>query len=461
MTNALTADSHARPLSETPGPRSRRVLLVSYTFPPVGGAGVQRIAKFAKYLPHYGWNVSVLTAENPSVPLYDASLLDDLDGDLVIRRARTLEPGYAIKSKIADSGKPAAGNRPSIRGVVRSGLRRMVNLLLQPDPQILWKRDAVRVGMRLLQEMPHEAIMVSAPPFSTLLVARELSRRSGLPLVVDYRDEWGLSNKYWENKQSDPISRRLQHRMQRDVLRSASAVVATTEASVASLKDECRAAGSRAEVHCIFNGFDRDDFKGVESIPPASSVDGIVRIAYVGTLWTLTTIAPLVRAIQQNARSISSAAHALRLVLAGRRTSSEQILVDELKAQGIVVDEHAYVDHSEAISLMASADHLCVLLADVPGADRVLPAKVFECLAIGRPILGITPRGELWDVLKRFPQARLFEPKDVTGIAEYLSTLVAGRHGDRLETISCDEFERRGQTRRLAAILESIALPAR
>ncbi len=116
----------------------RRVLLVSYHFPPVGGAGVQRPAKFARYLPDLGWDVSVLQAANPSVPLLDPTLLADLPSDLVITTARTLEPSYAAKQATGISAPSStAAQRPSL-------LRRIASTVLQPDPQILWYPDAMR-----------------------------------------------------------------------------------------------------------------------------------------------------------------------------------------------------------------------------------------------------------------------------------------------------------------------------
>src|SRR5262245_3771627 len=185
----------------------RRVLLVSYTFPPVGGAGVQRVTKFAKFLPRCGWDVTVLTAENPSVPLFDESLARDVPPETAICRAQTWEPGYAVKASLAGQvprNGTAGGWRPG--WWLKAGLRRLVGLALQPDPQILWKPNATRAGIQTLKVRPHHAILVSGPPFSAFLTARELSRRSGLPLIVDYRDEWDLSNRYWENRRVDPVS---------------------------------------------------------------------------------------------------------------------------------------------------------------------------------------------------------------------------------------------------------------
>src|SRR5262249_307801 len=195
-------------------------------------------------------------AENPSVPLFDESLLSDVPSDTVICRAKTWEPGYAVKARLTGAA-PGNGANPrwSPKRSLKAGLRRLASLVLQPDPQILWKRNAIRAGRRLLHERLHGVILVSGPPFSAFLIGRELGRRCGLPLFVDYRDEWDLSNQYWENKRLDRLSLAIQERMQQRVLRAATAVVATTRASAASLRAACQRAGSRAEVECVYNGF--------------------------------------------------------------------------------------------------------------------------------------------------------------------------------------------------------------
>src|SRR5262245_29395997 len=91
---------------------AKRVLFVSYLFPPVGGVGTQRVTKFVKYLPQFGWQTSVLTVSNPSVPLLDESLLADIPPGTIIRRAKTYEPGYSLKKAISGGGqKGSAGNR--------------------------------------------------------------------------------------------------------------------------------------------------------------------------------------------------------------------------------------------------------------------------------------------------------------------------------------------------------------
>jgi glycosyltransferase involved in cell wall biosynthesis len=434
----------------------RRVLFVAYLFPPVGGAGVQRTTKFVKYLPAAGWRPSVLTVTEPSVPLLDHTLCPDVPPDTLVRRAASFEPSYRWKDAVSAARKDGARRAGLPRRVARSLAHHLGKLALQPDPQILWFPRALREGLRLLREVPHEAIFATAPPFSSLLLGAALSRRSGLPLVVDYRDEWDLSNQYYENRRPDRLSRLLQARMQRRVLRQASAVLATTRNSAEALAERCRQAGSAARVGWIYNGYDPDDFAGAEAPRPANDC---YRLAYIGTLWNLMSAAPLLAAVRELARWAPHLAARLELVFAGRRTDPQEKLIGELAELPCTVVRHPYVDHHGAIDLMRSADGLLLLLADVPGAERWVPAKTFEYLASRRPIVAAIPPGELREIVERRPGSFVVSPDDVTGLAARLATEI-DRHshgygpGDLLQTTP--PHDRPSQARQLAVLLNSL-----
>jgi glycosyltransferase involved in cell wall biosynthesis len=432
----------------------KRVLFVAYQFPPVGGAGVQRTAKFVKHLPPCGWLPSVLTVANPSVPLFDESLAAEVPGGTLIRRARTLEPGYALKSSLSAKGD---GGRRGMGRLLRGTLRRLGSALLQPDPQILWLPAAVREGMRLLEEVPHAAIVATGPPFSGLLVGAALSRRTGLPLILDYRDEWGLSNAYSENKRPGFLSRFIQRRMQRWAVRSAKALLATTRTSATALETVCAEAGGSARVGWIYNGYDPEDFPA--AAPAPRSAEGVYRLAYVGTLWNLTSVEPLVEAVRDLARRRPDLAGRLELVFAGRRTGAQEEILGRLNGLPCRVVTHPYLNHRAATELTRSADGLCVLLSAVPGADRVVPAKVFECMAARRPVVAIAPRGEVWDLLQHYPAGHLFEPGDVGAISACLAAEIqrASTPGT-LDFNGWDgtKYARPSQARQLAELLESL-----
>ncbi len=442
--------------ADRPGVAVKRVLLIAYAFPPVGGAGVQRATKFVKYLPLAGWSPSVLTVANPSVPVTDESLGADVPGSTIIRRARTWEPSYALKSVVsAGSDRPDRG-RLGLRRAAKGLARRLANLLLQPDAQVLWMPGAIREGEALLREIPHAAIVATAPPFSSFLVGATLSRRTGVPLVLDYRDEWDLSGAHLENRRPDPLSRSLQVRMQARAIRAAKALVATTRASARTLESLRAGAGGEARVTWIYNGFDPDDFP---PDTPRPEPGGRYRLAYVGTLWNLTSAAPLVAAVRELARSRPDLVSDLELVFAGRRTGPQQQLLDGLDDLPCRVVEHPYVGHREAIDLLRSADGLCLLLADVPGAGRVVPAKLFEYMAARRPILAIAPRGEVWELLEGHPSGYPADPGDIMGIAGWLAQEIRRRReggppdpGDW----DCSRYDRSNQARQLADLLDSI-----
>ena len=451
--------------------RSRRTLVLAYVFPPAGGAGVQRVTKFVKYLPEFGWDCSVLTVANPSVPVFDDSLADEIPEGTVVRRARTLEPGYALKNVVSAGAASESQQQPGLLSRTKRWLKQTVrnagNAILQPDAQILWYPAAVKEGMNLLAEQPHDAIFVTAPPFSAFVIGAELSRRSGLPLVIDYRDEWGISNRYQENRQKSGLSHWLQNRMQRRVLRQASAIVATTRRSTESVAETASAAGTSPKVTAIYNGYDAADI-GLPALPDnrEAAADRKLRLAYVGTLWNLTSIEPIVAALLRLEETSPEIAERIELVVAGRVTAEQGAILDRLLATSCSVTREGYVDHARAIEIMRSADAQCLLLSDVAEAERVVPAKTFEYLALQRPILSIVPTGEVSEILADCPFAASFTPDDVAGIARYLERRVeaeclAGLPADEPQSLptadwSVSRFERRHLTGELADVLNSV-----
>lgn len=440
------------------GSAPQRVLFISYAFPPTGGGGVQRPVKFARYLPRHGWQPTMLTVANPSVPVSDAALLKDVDPELPIVRARTWEPGYAAKRRLTNT---AASGRSNWRDWVR---RRVVGLL-QPDPQVLWNPLAARAAARALRQNRHAAILVSGPPFSSFLLAARLKQQFRLPLVLDFRDEWSMIGRYLENHASDGHGGR-QHRMMMRTLAAADAVVATTQASAAELGDCCRAAGSSAIVATIYNGFDPEDLRGLQGERRRA---GKFRIVYTGTLWRLTDVRPLVNALETLARQAPELLSRLELVFAGRRTPEQDRVLDRLENLAISLQRRDYLPHDESLQLAASADLLCLLLADEPGAERVVPAKLFEYMALRRPMLALVPAGETQQLVHTMPDAQRFDPHDAEGIADWLAAQLAapfvaspqpsplGLRVDDASAAELSRFSRSELTGQLARLLDAVA----
>jgi glycosyltransferase involved in cell wall biosynthesis len=440
-------------LPALPGGRRRRLLLVAYSFPPVGGAGVQRPVKWVKYLHRAGWDVTVLTPENPSVPVRDDSLFAEIPDDTVVLRPRTWEPDYRTKQGLA-AGSPRGW---SVTGWLKRQAQSLAKAALQPDPQILWYRNAVREASRALTAKPHDALVCTAPPYSSFLIGRTLKQRFRLPLVLDYRDEWDLSSKYLEHAQRDGFSQFVQERMQRRVLAAADAVIATTQASADRLSERLRALGSSTATHCIYNGFDVEDFPHAEAEPRVRE-PGTFRLVYTGTLWNLTSIHPLVAAIESLGELHPAAVARLELVCVGRKTPEQAACLERLRSTGCRLTNLDYCHHRDVLARQRAADALCLLLSDVPGAERVVPAKLFEYLAARKDLLAIVPDGEAAHLVERFFPWGRFAPTNILGIRNWLTDRLAYPE-ESAETCplgDIDEFSRERQTDRLATLLDEL-----
>jgi glycosyltransferase involved in cell wall biosynthesis len=246
--------------------------------------------------------------------------------------------------------------------------------------------------------------------------------------------------------------------MQASVVRSARALVATTPRSARALDRVRAAAGSGARVEWIYNGYDPEDFPPAPA--PARDGPGPYRLAYVGTLWNLTSVAPLVDAVRRLAETEPALAADLELVFVGRRTISQEQILGRLEGLPCRVVRHAYVDHRGAVDLIRSASGLCLLLTDTREAERIMPAKTFEYMAARQPIVAIAPPGEVWDLLRDYPAGHLLAPGDVEGIAACLAHEVR-RHRAGLGPPGWDgwdatRYDRRSQAGQLAAILASL-----
>lgn len=447
--------------------KARRVLFVAYAFPPVGGVSVQRVTKFVKYLPEFGWTSSVLTVANPSVPLLDDTLIQQIPASTLIRRARTLEPGYALKSAVA---KSEDGRSSGLAGKMLSkgkdSARRAFNLMMQPDPQILWRPYALREGLKLLRDAPHDAILATGPPFSSMLLGMTLAKRTGIPLVLDYRDEWAFMT-YWENKQIGGVDSFIQGHMQRRVLSAADLVLGTTQATAAELRSLLAAAKGHATVNHIYNGFDPSDYPAEATSDTRADYGfgtSLFRMSFAGTLWNATPIGPVVDGIIAFARRAPELAGKLELVIAGRRTSQQEAALDRLAATPVKLARLPFLAHKEAIRLMCTSDSLLLINADLPNTNRLINAKTFEYMAARRPIFVVAPHGELWRVLDDMPGTLAAQPPDTEAIAANLKTAIGRwQQGMTYDSGAWDisQFERRTQTHKLAVLLDEVATTPR
>lgn len=422
-------------MNQDPSPLLR-ALLVSYAFPPVGGAGVQRVAKLVKYLPHHGVRPAVLTVANPSVPLRDESLLRDLPPGVEVTRAWTLEPGYGAKRALwraranqtsprrtASRGRgnataPPRASLSSAAGRAARAATRVARDLLFPDPQVLWQPAAHAALAWRIAARRDDVVLVSAPPFSQFLLA-PLARAGGIGVVLDYRDEWSTLRSAYEMSGSR-FSNLLGNGLEAALLRRANHVVTATEEFRTALLERFPFVDP-ARVVAIPNGYDPDDFPTDAAAPPA---DRFV-VTYAGTIFSLTSVRGLMAAVRLLHRRAPDRARHLRLRFLGRIVETE---LDAFEgAEHLGVERIGYVPHADVLRQLAASHMTLCVLDDVPGAERIYPAKVFELMHLGRPVLTLAPsRSALARLVERHRLGPLAHPRDPEGIATALQSCLEG-----------------------------------
>ena len=426
-----------------------RVFFVSYAYPPVGGVGVQRVLKWTKFLPEFGWDCTVLTAANPSVPILDQELLRQVPEATHVIRGRTLEPGYATKQAMPKN--PGLASRA--KAVLKRPLVGAARRLLQPDAQILWNRDAYRVGRQTLASLRHDVIVATAPPFSSLLLGRKLAIAAKLPYVIDYRDEWDLSNNHWENKRPGPIATAVQRRMQNAAMKQADLILSTSPGSAAQLAKRASQAGLTRTSEHIYNGYDPDDFPPLPEQPREDFGNGTdrYRLTFAGTLWALNSIEAFARGVESLP---PEEARQLELVCVGRRLEDEERFLDQIEAAGVAVVRMGFVSHQRAIELIQRSDGLLQQTLVADGTDRVISAKTFEYIAAGRPTLLVGRDGDQADVVRSVVGNRVADPADPQAIAAALIDMMTNRNAEPGERPT--QYLRREQAKELAGKLDRL-----
>lgn len=438
------------------GRRLRTVLVVSYAWPPAGGPGVQRVLKFVKYLPSFGFRPVVLTVRHGTYPALDPTLEREVPDGVPVHRSASSEPAALYKRFLgmkADEPIPVAvlaEPSPDLKRRVANAIR--LNLFV-PDAKIGWYPWAVRLGTKVVRRERPDVVFSTAPPPTTHLVARALARRHGLPWVADFRDPW-LDVHYYEGVKRWRVTEALDRRLERSVFEEAARV------TFVSRLDSRRYAATygRADKHVyIPNGYDEADFQALEPAEPDSGRFVLMHLGSVGKERCPTN---LLSAIVRLAGRGVVRPETFRLTFVGK---IEPSVLDAVMASGAgpFVDHVPYVPHHEALRLGQRAHALLLLITQSENNAGILPGKTFEYLRYGRPLFALGPSdGEVARVLADTRGGVIHEYSDSAGIESSLERWVDATHAGRpLEgpiRERLERYSRRNLTGELARVLSEL-----
>lgn len=436
----------------------RHLLLISHFFPPMGGGGVQRVAKFVKYLAQHDWRTTIVCGRAEDYWMRDETLVDELPESARVV-ATAAASGLGILRRLRGSrgeGAPATAARRSSRGF--GVLRRAASWLLVPDSYVGWQPFALRAAREVLRDDPPHALMSSGPPETNHIVAATLRGESDIPWLADFRDPWFGLHLY---PAPTPWHRARHAALERRVLQGADCVVATTTWLRNLLRE--RAPGQR-EIYVIRNGYDPADFVSEAPSRDEVPIDRLsnaprLHLAHVGMLTLTRSANGLLQALQRLYARRPEMRGTIRVDLVGSRESENDDLVARLGLEDSV-RLCGYVPHREAIVAMRRADVLVLVKHTEARYRGLIPGKLYEYFGAGRPILALVPESEAADLVRSLECGEIAAPDDVDAIAGALERFWeaqrAGTLTQRYPQPDAAPFTRSEQARTLAALLHNL-----
>jgi glycosyltransferase involved in cell wall biosynthesis len=407
---------------------AKRVLMIAFHFPPfAGSSGVQRTLRFVQHLPRFGWEPIVLTAHPRAYERTSADLLTDVPPGTHVVRASAFDAArhFAI-----------AGRYPAF--------------LARPDRWISWKFDAVRQGLRLIDQSRPVALWSTYPIATAHVIGATLAERSGLPWVADFRDPMAQ-----DGYPPDPVTWRAFRAIEERVFARATACTFTASRAAATYRT--RYPDSKTRVDVIENGYDDGAFEAAERDPSSREplAPGRLTLLHSGVVYPGDRDpGPLFDALRRLAARDASLRERFRLRL--RAPADEDTLQRQLAAYGIgdMVEVLPPIPYHDALVEMLRADGL--LLMQAASWIEQVPAKLYEYLRARRPLVALAaPAGETARVLADAGVDAIAPLEDAGAIATVLEQFIAdptrGTVAHRFPVAAASRFER---TRQLADVLD-------
>lgn len=419
-------------------PDLKPVLIVTYYFPPAGGPGVQRVLKFCKFLPQFGFRPIVLTVENGEFPAEDPSLFKDIPPETVIHRTFIPEP-YSIYKRFTGMKKSDKFGVAFVKKNARvtETWREKLAIWLRgnffiPDARVWWRLTAVSAGKKLVKKHGIKVVFSSGPPHSVHLIANSIRKSADISWVADFRDPWtGID--YYAKLRLSRLADWLHHHLEKTVLTSADQIVVVSE----SMKRDF-AKITQKPISVIPNGFDAEELPENPKLPPEHKLV----ISYIGNMYPVSNWNSVFSTFRRWIEENPELKDQLELKFAGNEDGS---VMDLVKENGLShhLNLLGYLPHDKALAELFCSDAVLLVINQEPGNEHVLTGKLFEYLSTGKPILFSGPvPGDAWALLEKAGNANKIEVVNPLEIKNM-----------KPEQRGIDAFTRKKLTGELAALL--------
>jgi glycosyltransferase involved in cell wall biosynthesis len=429
----------------------KNVLMIAYSFPPLGGSGVQRIVKYAKYLPAFGWEPIILTVDEKreSQEITDTSLQDELPKGLKIYRSRYL--GFSdllhFPNKNRKVNSKNSGNSVSVLENLVYKFKDIARSLIIPDGKVGWYPFAIRKGKQIFNENNIDIIYSTSPFRTAHLIAMSLAKKYRKPWVADFRDPW---THFCIPKRFITLLKKWEEFMGKNVLRETEKIIiawpAIQDNLISQYGDHCQ------KTVLIHNGFDEQDFQNI--IPKTFKKFTII---HTGTFYKERSPEALFRAISSLLSKKPVLRNNIQIIFIGRKEPFIKKLIEENNLNDIVLTV-PYLPHKECLSYLLGADMLFLNTI-----QNYVPGKTFEYLRSGKPILALVSNDTtVAEIVNSTKSGVVIDPTKT----EEIKDAILGMYGkykkgmlklNREDDSVIYQYERKELTRKLAEAFNEIS----
>lgn len=422
----------------------KKVLIITYYWPPAGGPGVQRVLKFVKYLPQFGWEPIVLTVEKGEYPAIDESLLMEIPKNLKVYKTKSFEPFNLYKKLTGQKGNiPTHVLSKSDKDSFIQKFSKWIRAnLFVPDARIGWISTIVREGLKIVEIEKPDLIFSSSPPHSLQIGAMKLAKKSGLKWVADLRDPW--TDGFWQ-KELPKIKYALNkdHKLESEVLNNADSIITVSDSIVKLFSEK-----SKNKYHSIPNGYDESDFAGVQK-----QKSNNFKIVYSGSL-RKSQIPYKFFSTLKSFKEQKQIDH-LEVHFIGTIHPDARKVIDDSQLNDIVKINN-YMPHAELINHIVNAEMLLLSIPNTQNNKGILTGKLFEYVGSNNFILGFGPKdGDAAKIINELNYGEMLDFNDDPSeliLAQYKSWT------EGIKTIpnNTDMYTRKNLTEKLSQIFESV-----
>lgn len=432
----------------------KKVLIITYYWPPSGGAGVQRWLKFVKYFLEFDIQPMVITVDEnvASYPVIDYSLLSEVPESVKIIRTKTKEP-FSIYKKVAGQKQiPWGGFASEDPASLKDKLMRFFrgNFFI-PDARIGWNKFAYKASCDIIRKEKPVAIITSSPPHSTQLIGLKLKKHFELPWIADMRDPW-TDIYYYKRMLHTPVAKWIDKNYEKKVLENADKVVIVSESIRQSFIQKSKRIKPENLI-VIPNGYDEKDFENRKS----AQSDKRFIITYTGTIAKSYSPYKFFDAIGELIKNNPETNVLFRFV-----GSMPKEMHDFLKSTswGEQFEYIPYSSHEKVIEYMLCSSVLYLAIPQAKENKGILTGKLFEYLASRKPIIATGPiEGDAATIISSCQAGKMFEPDDRKMISNYLQNLLNEWKQNKNLTVQSEEYKkysRKFLARQFAELLSTI-----